>query len=242
MAAAAGIAAGSSILSGVLGGKGAKKAAKIQAAAQDRATQAQQQQFNQIQANEAPFLQAGTGALGGLQGLLGLKGNEAQGSAIDLLKASPLFQSQYGTGIDSILQAASATGGLRGGNVNNSLAQFGSGLLSQVIQNQIGNLGGLVSVGQNAGAGLASAGTNFANNMSNIALQGGNSQASSILGRGAITNNTINDLSKILQNVVGGGMKGGTTPSPSYPIFSDGTPGSWLGGDSLGGTWLSGNW
>jgi hypothetical protein len=212
-ALAAGISAGGSLLSGVISGKGAKKAAKAQAAAIQQAIQEQHNEFAQTQANEAPFLQAGTSALNdpnGLMALLGMSGNDAQGSAISHLKDSPLFTSQYGTGLDAILQSASATGGLRGGNTQNSLAQFGSGLLSNVLQNQIGNLGGLVGTGANAAAGLASAGQNNANAVSNLFTQQGNAQASGILGQATATTSTINDLSKILQKITGGAsLQGG---------------------------------
>lgn len=216
MAAAAGIAAGGSLLSGVLGGKGAKSAAKIQAAAINNATAVQNQQFQQTQQNEQPFLSAGTDALGSLSTLLGLNGNAAQGTSIDALKSSPLFTSQYDTGLDSILQSASATGGLRGGNTNNSLAQFGSSLLASVLQNQVGNLGGLVTTGQNAAGGLASAGTNFANSTSNLLTQGGNAAASGVLGQTTATTSTINDLTKLLQSVTGGGLK--TSSASADPV------------------------
>lgn len=212
-ALAAGISAGGSLLSGVIGGKGAKKAAQAQAQAIQQGIAEQQRQFNITQQNEAPFLQAGTTALdgpNGLMALLGLSGNDAQGGAIDSLKNSPLFTSQYGTGMDAILQNASATGGLRGGNTQNSLAQFGSGLLASVLQNQVGNLSGLVGTGANAAAGLGSLGQQNANAVSGLLTQQGNANASGVLGQATAATSTINDLSKILQKVTGGGsLQGG---------------------------------
>jgi hypothetical protein len=202
--ASAAIGGAGSVLSGSSGKKGASNAAKIQAAAYDRATQAQQQQFQQTRTDLAPYMGAGTAALGGQQTLLGLNGNDAQASAIEALKASPAFTSLFNTGNDAILQNAAATGGLRGGNAQSSLANFGSSLLATVIQNQLGNLGGLSSLGESAAAGAANAGQNSANAISNLAVQQGNSAAGNVLGQTAIGNNTINGLQASLQKLLAG--------------------------------------
>lgn len=171
------ISAGTSILSGLAGGKGASRAAKIQAQAYQQGLAQQQQQFQQTQQNFAPFLQAGQGALGGVQNLLGLNGNESQGSAIDALKNSPMFQSLFNTGNEAILQNAAATGGLRGGNTQNSLARFGSDTLAQVIQSQLGNLGGLVNIGAGSAGQLGSLGQQNSNAQSQLYGQIGNANA-----------------------------------------------------------------
>lgn len=181
--ATAAIAAGTSLLSGILGGKGAKSAAKAQTQAINAAMAQQSQQFQQTRADNMPFLQAGTGALGATQGLLGLQGNDVQAAAIEALKGSPGFTSLYDTGQDTILQNAAATGGLRGGNTQNSLAQFGSGLLAQVIQQQLGNLGGLVNIGSGTAGTLGTLGQNNSNALSNLFTQKGNAQATGIAGQ-----------------------------------------------------------
>ncbi len=51
-------------------------------------------------------------------------GMEAQQGAISGLEGSPIFQALARQGEDAILQNASATGGLRGGNVQGALGQF----------------------------------------------------------------------------------------------------------------------
>lgn len=194
------IGAGTSLLGSVLGGKGAAKAAKAQAAAQQAAIAEQQRQFNVTQQNEAPFLQGGTTALngsGGLMDLLGLNGNDAQAAGIAALKASPQFTSQYDTGADTVLQNAAATGGLRGGNTNMSLANFGSSLLSQVLGNQVGNLGSLVSLGSGTAGQLGQFGQQASGNISNLLNQQGNTQANGILGQTNAYTNGLNDLSKL---------------------------------------------
>lgn len=123
--------------------RGAERASQFQVDAAERARQLLQ-----------PFIGAGTQALGSQQALLGLSGPEAQAAAIAALQQSPFFTSQLELGENRILQNASATGGLRGGNTQAALAQFSPQLLAQTIQQQLGNLGGLSAQGQNA-AGAA---------------------------------------------------------------------------------------
>lgn len=192
--ASAGINAGASLLTGILGKNASKKADAAQLAFGQRALDQQQGQFNQTQANFQPYLSGGGAALMSIQDLLGQNGNDPQQAAIASLKGSPGFTSLYGTGQDTILQNAAATGGLRGGNTQNSLAQFGSGLLAQVIQNQLSNLGGLSSMGVGAANSIGQFGQANSSAISNLLGQQGQTTASGILGRGAITNNTINGL------------------------------------------------
>lgn len=177
--AQAAVAAGASLLSSIAGGKGASKAAKIQAAAYQKGIDEQQREFGITQQNFAPYLAAGDSALGSTLDLLGLGsgGADGQQSAIDALKASPAFTSLYRQGNDTILQNASATGGLRGGNTENSLANFGSDLLAQVIQQRLGNLGGLVSVGSGSTSTLGGLAQNNANSISTLLGQQGNANA-----------------------------------------------------------------
>ena len=87
-------------------------------------------------------------------------------------------------GNNAILANASATGGLRGGNTQAALAQFSPQLLSQLIQQQFGNLGGLTSVGQNAAAGVGNAGMQTGNSITNLLQQQGAAQAGAALAGG----------------------------------------------------------
>lgn len=207
-ALAAGISAGASLLGGITGGKGAAKAARIQAQAYQQGIAEQQREFNTAQQNFAPYLAGGDQALTGTLNLLGLNGDAAQGAAIDALKASPAFTSLYNTGADTILQNAAATGGLRGGNTNNSLAQFGSNLLASVIQNQLSNLGGLVNVGSGAVGNLGSLGQSNANAVADLLAKQGNAQAIGASAMPLALGNSIasmgNALGNYLQSSTGG--------------------------------------
>jgi hypothetical protein len=205
----AGISAAGSVASGSSSKKGANAAAKAQAQAYANALAEQQREFGVAQQAITPYVNAGQQALGGQQTLLGLNGNEAQQSAITSLQNSPAFTSLYNQGTDAILQNAAATGGLRGGNIengqlSNSLPGFSSSLLATVIQNQLSGLSGLSGMGQSAAGTLGSLGQNSANAQSQLMTQAGQTQAGYGLANSLYGNNTVNGLSGTLQKLVGG--------------------------------------
>jgi hypothetical protein len=104
------------------------------------------------------YVQAGAPALEQQQALLGLRGPEAQRAAIAGIEGGAGYQAQVQAGEEALLQRASATGGLRGGNIQGALAQFRPQMLQQEIEKQYGRLGGLAGVGGTIAQQLASAG------------------------------------------------------------------------------------
>jgi hypothetical protein len=177
-----------SVITGVMSSNAQSDAANTAANAQNQSSAASiaesQRQFNQIQELLKPYTQAGTGALTGQQDLLGLNGQDAQGKAISGIAGGQQMQALTAQGENSLRQNASATGGLRGGNLQGALAQFRPQLLNQLIQQQYGNLGGLVSVGQNAAAGVGNAGQNSSNQVINALQQQGAANAGAALAAG----------------------------------------------------------
>ena len=129
----------------------------------------QRRQFDALQELFKPYVEAGTKAIGGMQpyaeagapalaqqqAILGLSGAGEQAKAIAALEASPLYQSQVRQGEEALLQSASATGGLRGGNVQAALAQFRPQMLQNQIDLQYSRLGGLTELGQTTTQNLA---------------------------------------------------------------------------------------
>lgn len=202
--ATAAIGAGTSLISGLIGKGGAKKAGKAQERQFNAALNQQNQQFQQTRADNMPWLTAGQQALGASGDLLGLHGNDPMAAAIAALKASPAFTSLYDTGADTILQNAAATGGLRGGNTNNSLASFGSNLLATVIQNQLQNLGGMSSMGAGTAGNLGALGQNNASAVSNLLTQKGSVQANSILAQTGAMQSAIGGMGQAAGNFFGG--------------------------------------
>lgn len=84
------------------------------------------------------------GALSKLAGAYGLEGGVgSQQQLIEQAKASPIYQAMQREGEEAIRRNASATGGLRSGNVQANLAKYNQGLISDVYQQQLQGLSGL---------------------------------------------------------------------------------------------------
>jgi len=181
----------------------AKDASQTQAASAQLGIDEQRRQFNALQAVLAPYVNAGTGALTSQQNLLGLNGNGAQQSAIDSLQTSPIYASAIKSGQDAILANASATGGLRGGNTQAALGELSPAILAQVIQQQLGNLGGITSLGQNAAAGVGNAGLQTGQGVANLLQQQGAATAGGQIAQGSVVRNTFGDLLNIAGAVTG---------------------------------------
>ena len=132
----------------------------------------------------APYLEAGTGALSAQQALAGLGTPEEQEQAIAQLQASPQYEALTGAGEEAMLQRASATGGLRGGDIQGALAQFRPQMLSQLIESQYGKLGGLTNIGQASAGMQAGAGQATGSNIANLLQQRGAATAGGQMAAG----------------------------------------------------------
>jgi hypothetical protein len=178
--------------------QGQSDAASTAADAQTQSSQAsiaeQRYQFDQLQKLLKPYSDAGLKSLSSQQDLIGLNGNDAQQKALDALQNSSQFNGLVKQGENAILQNASATGGLRGGNTQAALAQFRPQMLSQLINEQYTKLGGITSLGQNAAAGQGNAGMQSANAISNLLQQSGAAQAGAALAAGKAQAQTWNTL------------------------------------------------
>lgn len=204
---------GSQLIGGVMSSNAQQGAADTAAGAQIQSTQmgidAQKEQFDKIQKLLAPYVNAGTGSLSAQQDLIGLNGSGAQQGAITALQNSPMFTGLLKQGENAILQNASATGGLRGGNVQSALAQFRPNLLSQLISDQFSRLGGITSLGQNAAAGVGNAGMATGGAISNLLQQQGAAQAGAALAGGRADASMWNSLGSGVGTFAGlGGFKG----------------------------------
>ncbi len=210
-----------SAIGGIMQAKSASKAAGKAAAAQTAAAEAgiaeQRRQFDTIRGLLAPYVSAGTKGLAGQMALMGLSGNDAQAAAIQNIQNGPQFGSMVKTGEDAILANASATGGLRGGNTQSALAQFRPQILSQLINQQMQNLGGLSSIGQNSAAGTGNAASAMGNNITDLLAQQGAAQAGGALGQGQAASNLWGGIAAGAGNLLGQlggggfGLGGGAT-------------------------------
>jgi hypothetical protein len=222
--AAAAITAAGAIGSSLLAGHAASKAANAQSNAAQLGIDEQKREFDLSRGDLMPWLTAGQSSLGGMLDLLGLSGGDKQQAAITGLQNSPLFTSLYGQGKEAILQSASATGGLRGGNTEHSLFNLGSDLLAQVIQQQFSNLSGLSGQGLSAGGGLATLGQGYANSLSNLFGQQGAAQAGGTIGQAQGFGGALQGLTSFLNTpgLFGGGGGGGGIPTLPIDAFGTG--------------------
>lgn len=136
--------------------------------------------------------------------LLGLNGTADQQTSISALLASPQYTTGVQQGEESILANASATGGLRGGNTQNSLSRFRADLLNNVIQNQMQNLSGVTSLGQNAAAGVGNNGLNVASNIGSLLSQQGQAIAGGQIAKGNMVTQNMNNVAQLASTVISG--------------------------------------
>lgn len=189
--------------------KGAEQAAATQAQSAQLGINEQQRQFDAFQAALAPYMQAGAPALAGQQNLIGLNGAGAQQTAIDGIANGPQYTALAQQGENAILQNASATGGLRGGNAQAALGQFRPQLLNQLIEQQYARLGGLTSLGQSSAAGVGNAGMQTGSNIAGLLQQQGAATAGGQLARGGVAQQGFNTAAQIAAMAFGAGGFGG---------------------------------
>lgn len=171
--------------------EGAQNAAQTQAASSQAAIDEQKRQFDKLVELMKPYVTAGTGSIKSQQDILGINGSAAQQAAVSSIEKSPYFQSVAKQGENAILQNASATGGLRGGNTQAALAQYRPALLNSLVQQQYSNLGGLTQIGQAAAAGQAAAGQSSANSIGSLLQNQGAALAGGQIAAGNATQNAI---------------------------------------------------
>jgi hypothetical protein len=213
---AAAAIAGATVVSGAIQSRSAKRAASAQTASADAGIDEQRRQFDAVQELLAPFIGAGTTALGQQAALVGVEGPEAQRAAIQAIEQGPEFAALTRQGEEAILQSAAATGGLRGGNIQGALAQFRPQILSGLIEQQYGRLGGLAGMGQASAVGQASFGQQTGANISNLMQQQGAAQAGSALAQGQAWGNVLGSVGTL----AGRGMafQGYTPQGASAPL------------------------
>jgi hypothetical protein len=226
------VVAGTTLIGGAIQSRSAGRAADAQTEASERGIEEQRRQFDAVKEILKPYVEAGTTAIGGLQpyaaagapaleqqqALLGLRGPEAQQAAIAAIEQGAGFQAQVRQGEEAILQGASATGGLRGGNIQAALGQFRPQMLQSEIDRQYGRLGGmtnlgltvntnLAQLGQAAAGGTASAGLSTGQRIAGLESQIGSAQAGGELASGRALSGVFNLPAQFLGMQYG--MQGG---------------------------------
>lgn len=185
--------------------KAARNASNAQQGAAQAGIDEQHNQFLAVQKLLEPYTTAGTKSITAQGDLNGTNGPEAQAAAIAALKASPQYTSALDAGNNNILQNASATGGLRGGNVQGALAQFAPSLLGKTIDDQYARLGSMSSLGENAAAMTGNAGIQTGQGVANLLQQQGAASAGGYLAQGKTQAGYANAVTGLIGSYFGMG-------------------------------------
>lgn len=182
------IAGGATLIGGSMQASAAKSAAGTAAGAQERAAamgiEEQRRQFDEIRRLLEPYVAAGQPALQAQQAILGLRGPAEERTQISAVERSPIFQERIRQGEEALLSRASATGGLRGGNIQAALAQFRPALLAEELETRYGRLGGMTSLGQQSAVGVGTAGQQLGRDVSGLLATQGSARAGAALAGG----------------------------------------------------------
>jgi len=199
-----------SIGGALLSSSAQKGAAREATEAQERSTELEiaesRRQFDKLQEVLQPFVGAGAGAIGAQGALTGLEGPEAEAAAIAGIKAGPEFGALVETGEEAILQNVSATGGLRGGNVQSALAQFRPQILSQLINQRFGRLGQISQLGQASAAGVGAGAIRTGESVRGSFRNLGEVQGQGALAEGRIGANLFGDIAQTIGTFAGSGV------------------------------------
>lgn len=201
-----------SFVGGLIGGKKAKKASRRAEEAQleylNKSLGLQEQQNEYAQQAFEPYSEAGTGALEKLLASMGLSGQDAQQQFLTGVQDSPVLANAIRSGTEGILQNASATGGVRGGNVQRGLADFNADQYVNEMLRQQSQLYDVSGMGLGATGQAVGFGQQYANNAGNILGQQGQVRAGGLLTRGGISNQQWNNFGSFLDQAAGT-VKGG---------------------------------
>lgn len=228
------VVGGTSLVSSYVQGEAAKSAAGTQAGAAQAGISEQRTALDKLQALLQPYVDVGGPGITGLkpyaeagapafeqqQALIGLRGPEAERAAIERITGGARFQEMARQGEEALLSGASATGGLRGGNIQGALAQYRPALLSSLIEQQYGKLGGLADIGretqtnlakigQASAAGVGAQGVTTATNVSNLLGQQGQAIAGGQIGQAKAYGQLLNLPAQFLGMQMGAGGKAG---------------------------------
>ena len=242
-----GVLGGASVVSGVMGAKAAKSAARTQAASADYAAQLQQEQFDKQVELQAPFREAGLTAQNKLLDYLGLSagagGKYARDFGMQDFQQDPGYAFRMSEGMKALDRTAAARGGMLSGAALKGAQRFGQDLGSQEYQNafnryqtnranQLNPLQSLMGASQTATNAMGQAGQNYATNAGNAYMNAGNARASGYVGSanawsnalGGATNmyNQNQMMNRIFPQGGNAAAVGGAGATPYYSSVSGG--------------------
>jgi hypothetical protein len=180
--------AGAVVGSALIGSNASSKAAKAQAGAASEASNLEREMFERNVELNAPFREAGIGALNKLIPLTDYKD-----FGMDQFRADPGYSFRMSEGMKGLERSAAARGGLLSGGTLKGIQRFGQDMASQEYQNAFNRYGiererrlnplqSLAGVGQTTSQQLGAAGTQMAGNVGNLMTGGAAARASGYVG------------------------------------------------------------
>jgi hypothetical protein len=187
----------------------------------------QQQEWNQTQANAAPYLAAGTGALNTITSDQANQTGFAAPWNPSQVSSTPGYQFTLDQGNQAIQRSAAAQGGLLSGAAAKAMDTYTTGLADQTYNQQYNNylagsqqaynqLAGVAGIGQSTATNLANTGASTANSMANTTAAGitgsANATAAGMVGA---TNSLTSGAGNLSQYYMLQGLLGKTSGTGS---------------------------
>lgn len=212
------------------GARGAARSAEESAAAQIAEGR---RQYDQTRSDNEPFRQAGVGATGAQQNLLGIGADpRAQDAAFARWRDSTGYQFGLDESLRSVQQGAASRGGLFSGAAMKALQDRGSQVANQGFGTYFNQIGAVAGQGQAANNSNAQAGQAYASNFGNATMAAGNARASAYQQRAGAWGDTLNQLGGAYGYYGGGGNTGVPAQGSGtgfYPTYASGGPNTFWG-------------
>lgn len=157
-------------------------AAQIQERTAEKALAETQRQYDVTRGDQLPNIDTGHQALAQQRNLTGLEGQTAQQQAFNEFNESPGQAWLRNRTMQGVLNNASATGSLGGGNTKRALQANAAGLASQEYGQHYNRLAGLSGTGQQSASNIGALGAQQSGLASNLMMAGGQAAASGQLG------------------------------------------------------------
>jgi hypothetical protein len=237
----------SAVIGGAMSSNAAENAAETQAGAANRAADLEYKMFQENQAAQKPFLEAGYKGQNKLLDLLGLSGNAgaqgygsmARNFGMSDFEQDPGYAFRLSEGQKALDRTAAARGGLLSGATLKGAQRYGQDMASQEYQNAynryqtnragiLNPLQSLTGQGQTTANTLGQAGQNYATNAGNAYMGAGNAAASGYVGSANAWSNALGGATNYFtQNAMMNRMypsAGGALPTSGLPSYFNTVP------------------
>jgi len=205
-------------------GKAASTAANIGTGAADRASQLQQNQYDQTRADLAPYRMAGTNALAQLTAGTAPGGQFTKSFGMSDFEQDPGYGFRMSEGLKALDRTAAARGNLLSGATLKGAQRYGQDLGSQEYQNAFNRyqtnrsnvlnpLQSLAGVGQTSTNQGIAAGQNYATNVGNLGMGAAANQANAGLTAAQANQSAYGNVGNAFANYL--------TPNPMNEFFQN---------------------